>query len=160
MRYDGCVKCWLSNNDCVNLKFSKPKADILYYLHKYFQIYCYLLTFLQSNLFNICKHWKSFDPHCMASKVWTLSAGIQLSSLSVPSYPSQHTKYCSLHFYYRSILESSISNISNSSSLSISTRDSGSWVWLDIILDMLGSSMEMWKTGWTAQNVLGSFFSV
>ena len=125
-----------------------------------FRFTAILLTFLQSNLFNICKHWKSFDPHCMASKVWTLSAGIQLSSSSVPSYPSQHTKYCSLHFYYRSILESSISNISNSSSLSISTRDSGSWVWLDIILDMLGSSMEMWKTGWTAQNVLGSFFSV
>ena len=34
MRYDDCIECWLSNNNHENLKFSKPKADMLHYLHK------------------------------------------------------------------------------------------------------------------------------
>ena len=32
-----------------------------------FRFTAILLTFLQSNLFNICKHWKSFDLHCISA---------------------------------------------------------------------------------------------
>ena len=58
----------------------------------------------------------------MASEVCSSSvAEIHEDSSSVPLYPAHLTRYCNLHLYCRSSLESRISEISYSGSLSTLT---------------------------------------
>ena len=70
------------------------------------------------------------------------------SDLSLVSlYPSQIILYKSLHARRQSILESTIQKISYSDFLSIITGVRASCILLEKVLDMVGSSMNIWKTG-------------
>ena len=73
--------------------------------------------------------------------------GIHLDLSLVSSYPSQITLYMSLHARQRSILESTIQEISYSGSLSIITGVEASCILLEKVLDVVGLSMDIWKTG-------------
>src|ERR1700719_4099766 len=93
----------------------------------------------------------------MASEACSNSvAGNQDVSSSVPSYPVHCTKYRSLQMWHLSILELSTSEILCSKSPSISTRGGGGTIRFGIVFGVTGSSMEMWKTGWTAHMASGS----
>ena len=84
------------------------------------------------------------------SAAWESSdAGIYSDSSLVSSYPNQITLYRSLHACRWSILESTIREISYSGSLSIMTRAGASCILSEKVLDVVGSSMDTWKTGWT-----------
>ena len=72
---------------------------------------------------------------------------IYSDSSPVSSYPSQITLYRSLHAIWQLILEFTIQEISYSDSLSIITRAEASCVLLEKELDIVGSSMDTWKTG-------------
>ncbi len=78
-----------------------------------------------------------------------MSSDIEIySDLSLVSlYPSQIILYRSLHIFQQSILESTIQEISYLGSLSIITRAGVSCILLEKELDMVGSSMDTWKTG-------------
>ena len=65
IRYNDCVNCWLSNNYHENLKYSKPEADILHYLHKLFQIYFYFAYLSTIRSFQYIQILKDFDLHYM-----------------------------------------------------------------------------------------------
>ena len=81
---------------------------------------------------------------------WESSDAEIYSDLSlVSSYPSQITLYRSLYAHQRSILESTIQEISYSGSLSIMTGAEAGYILLEKVLDVVGSSMDTWKTGWT-----------
>ena len=90
--------------------------------------------------------WKS-DTKSVAWE--SLDAGIHSDSSPVSSYPSQITLYRSLHAHRQSILESTIWEISYLGSLSIMTGIGASYILLEKVLDIVGSSMDTWKTGWT-----------
>ena len=66
----------------------------------------------------------------------------------VSSYPSQITLYRSLHACWQSISESTIQEISYLGSLLIITRVGASCVLSEKELNVVGSSMDTWKTGW------------
>jgi len=84
------------------------------------------------------------------SAVWeSLDAKIHSDSSPVFSYPSQITLYRSLHACQQSILESTIQEISYSGSPSIMTRTEAGCILLEKVLDMVGSSIDTWMTGWT-----------
>ena len=90
--------------------------------------------------------WKSDTK----STAWVSSdAGIHSDSSPVFSYPSQITLYRSLHAHRRSILESTIWEISYSGSLSIMTGVGAGCILSEKVLDVAGSSIDTWKTGWT-----------
>ena len=80
---------------------------------------------------------------------------IHSDSSTVSSYPNQITLYRSLHACQWSILESTIREISYSGSLSIMTRAGASCILSEKVLDVVGSSMDTWKTGWTEHMDLG-----
>ena len=73
--------------------------------------------------------------------------GIHLDLSPMSSYPSQIILYMSLHAHQRSILESTIQKISYSGSLSIITGVEASYILLEKVLDVVGLSMDIWKTG-------------
>src|ERR1700730_305817 len=83
-------------------------------------------------------------------------AGNQDVSSSVPSYLVHCTKYRSLQMQRLLILESSTLEISCSKSPLISTGGGGGTIRFGIVFGVTGSSMEMWKTGWTARMTSGS----
>ena len=84
--------------------------------------------------------WKSNTK----SAAWeSLDAEIYLDSSPVSSYPNQITLYRSLHAHRQSILESTIREISYSGSLSIMTRAGASYILLEEVLDVVGSSMDI-----------------
>ena len=84
------------------------------------------------------------------SVAWVSSdVGIHSDSFPVSLYPSQITLYRSLHAYQRSILESTIWEISYLGSPSIMTGAGASCILLEKVLDVAGSNMDTWKTGWT-----------
>ena len=88
--------------------------------------------------------WKSDTK----SAAWVSSdAGIHSDSSPVSSYPSQITLYRSLHACRQSILESTIWEILYSGSLSIMTGVEASCILLEKVLDVVGSSIDTWKTG-------------
>ena len=90
--------------------------------------------------------WKSDTK----STAWESSdAGIHLDLSPVSSYPSQITLYRSLYACWRLILESTIWEILYSGSPSIMTGVGASCILLEKVLDVVGSSMDTWKTGWT-----------
>ena len=90
--------------------------------------------------------WKS-DTKLTA---WESLDAVIYSDLSpVSSYPSQITLYRSLHAHWWLILESTIWEISYSGSLSIMTGVGAGCILLEKVLDVVGSSMDTWKTGWT-----------
>ena len=64
-------------------------------------------------------------------------------------YSSQITLYRSLHAHWQSILESTIREISYSGSPSIMTGAGAGCILSEKVLDVAGSSMDTWKTGWT-----------
>ena len=67
----------------------------------------------------------------------------------------QPPKYWSLHLWCLLILESNISEISNSISPLMVTGGGGVSVWFGNSLGEEGSNMEMWKTGWMPRMELG-----
>ena len=71
---------------------------------------------------------------------------IYSDSSPVSSYPSQITLYRSLHAHQQSILESTIQEISYSSSLSIMTGAGASCILIKKVLDIVGLSIDTWKT--------------
>ena len=82
--------------------------------------------------------------------VWvSLDAGIYSDLLSVSLYPSQIILYRSLHACRWSILEFTIQEISYSDFLSIITEVGASYILSEKVLDIVGLSMDTWKTGWT-----------
>src|SRR3984893_14424367 len=83
-------------------------------------------------------------------------AGSQDVSSLVPSYLVHCTKYRSLQMWRLSILESSTLEILCSKSLSISTGGGRGTIQFGIVFRVMGSSMEMWKMGWTACMASGS----
>src|SRR5882724_5349949 len=84
-------------------------------------------------------------------------ARIQEVSSSVPSYPVHRTRYNSLQAPRRlSILESRISEISNSGSSSTMIGGGGGGNQSGIGFRVAGSNIEMWKTGCTARRLSGS----
>ena len=84
------------------------------------------------------------------SAAWvSLDAEIHSDSSPVSSYPSQITLYRSLHAHRWLILESTIQEISCSGSLSIITGTGAGCILSEKMLDVAGSSMDIWKTGWT-----------
>ena len=85
----------------------------------------------------------------------SLDVEIHSDSSTVSSYSNQITLYRSLHVYQWSILESTIREISYSGSLSIMTGAGASCILLEKVLDVAGSSMDTWKTGWTEHMDLG-----
>jgi len=88
--------------------------------------------------------WKSDTK----SAAWESSdAGIHSDSSPMSSYPSQITLYRSFHACWRSILESTIQEISYSGSLSIMTGAGAGYILLEKVLDVAGLSMDTWKTG-------------
>ena len=90
--------------------------------------------------------WKSDTK----SAAWeSLDTGIHSDSSPVFSYPSQITLYRSLHAHQWLILESTIQEISYLGSPSIMTGVGASYTLLEKVLDVAGSSMDTWKTGWT-----------
>jgi len=78
-----------------------------------------------------------------------VSSDIEIySDLSLVSlYPSQIILYRSLHVFQQLILESTIQEISYLGSLSIITGAGVSCILLEKELDVVGSSMDTWKTG-------------
>ena len=78
-----------------------------------------------------------------------LDAGIHLDLSPVFSYPNQITLYRSLHARRWSILESTIREISYLGSPSIMTGAGAGCILSEKVLDVAGSSMDTWKTGWT-----------
>ena len=90
--------------------------------------------------------WKS-DTKLAA---WESSdAGIHSDLSLISSYPNQITLYRSLHVRQQSILESTIWEILYLGSLSIMTGVGASCILLEKVLDMVGLSIDTWKTGWT-----------
>ena len=90
--------------------------------------------------------WKSDTK----STAWESSdAEIYSDSSPVFSYPNQITLYRSLHARWWLILESTIQEISYLDSLSIMTGVGAGCILLEKVLDVAGSSMNIWKTGWT-----------
>ena len=90
--------------------------------------------------------WKSDTK----STAWESSYAEIHSDLSlVSSYPSQITLYRSLHACRQLILESTIQEISYSGSPSIMTGAGASCILSEKVLDVVGSSMDTWKTRWT-----------
>jgi len=90
--------------------------------------------------------WKS-DTKLVA---WvSLDTEIHLDSSSVSSYSSQITLYRSLHVHQQLILEYTIQEISYSGSPSIMTGVEASCILSEKVLDVVGSSIDTWKTGWT-----------
>ena len=90
--------------------------------------------------------WKS-DTKSIA---WvSLDMEIHSDSSSVSSYSNQITLYRSLHARRQSILESTIWKISYSVFPSIMTGAEASYILSEKVLDVVGSSMDIWKTGWT-----------
>ena len=84
------------------------------------------------------------------SVAWvSLDTGIHLDLSLVSSYPSQITLYRSLHAHQQTILESTIWEISYSGSLSIITGVEAGCILSEKVLDVAGSSIDTWKTGWT-----------
>ena len=75
--------------------------------------------------------------------------GIYSDSSPVSSYPNQITLYRSLHAHWQSILESTIQEISYSGSSSIMTGAEAGYILSEKVLDVVGLSMDTWKTGWT-----------
>ena len=73
--------------------------------------------------------------------------GIYLDLSPVSSYPSQITLYMRLHACQQSILESTIQEISYSGSPSIITGVEASCILSEKVLDVVGLSMDIWKTG-------------
>ena len=59
-------------------------------------------------------------------------------------------------FQCLSIFESKISEISYSGSPLISTGGGGDWVCSGMMFPCAGSSIDMWKTGWTAHMLSGN----
>ena len=59
-------------------------------------------------------------------------------------------------FWHLSIFESKIFEISYSGSPLISTRGGGDWVRSGMTLPCVGSSIDTWKTGWTACMLSGN----
>ena len=97
--------------------------------------------------------WKSDTK----STAWVSSdAGIHLDSSPVSSYPSQIILYRSLYVYQQSILESTIQEISYLGFLSIMTGAGASCILSEKVLDVVGLSMDTWKTGWTEHMNSGS----
>ena len=91
-------------------------------------------------------------------KHFQAQARIQEVSSSVPSYPVQQTRYNSLQARCQlSILESRISEILNSGSLSTRIGRGGGWMWLGIGFGVAGSNIETWKTRCTAQRLYRSW---
>jgi len=78
-----------------------------------------------------------------------VSSDIEIySNLSLVSlYSSQIILYRSLHVFQQLILESTIQEISYLGSLSIITGAGISCILLEKELDVVGSSMDTWKTG-------------
>ena len=90
--------------------------------------------------------WKS-DTKLTA---WESSdVGMYSDSSLVSSYSSQITLYRSLHARRWLILESTIREISYLGALSIMTGVEAGCILLEKVLDVAGSSMDTWKTGWT-----------
>ena len=90
--------------------------------------------------------WKSDTK----STAWeSLDVGIYLDLSPVFSYPSQITLYRSLHAHWWSILESTIQEISYLGSLLIMTGAGAGCILSEKVLDVAGSSIDTWKTGWT-----------
>ena len=90
--------------------------------------------------------WKSDTK----SVVWVSSiTEIYSDSFPVSSYSSQITLYRSLHVCQWLILESTIWEISYLGFLSIMTGVGASCVLLEKELDVVGLSMDTWKTRWT-----------
>jgi len=90
------------------------------------------------------------------SGVWvSLDAEIYSDSSPVSSYPSLITLYRSLHACQRLILESTIQEISYLGSPSIITGAGASCILSEKVLDVVGSSIDIWKTGWTEHIDLG-----
>ena len=90
--------------------------------------------------------WKSDTK----STAWeSLDAEIHSDSSPVSSYTSQITLYRSLHVRRQSILEFTIREISYSGSPSIMTGAGAGCILSEKVLDVVGSSMDTWKTGWT-----------
>ena len=84
------------------------------------------------------------------SAAWeSLDVEIHSDLFLVSSYLNQITLYRSLHVCWQSILESTIWEISYLGSLSIMTGVRASCILSEKVLDMVGSSMDTWKTGWT-----------
>ena len=79
----------------------------------------------------------------------SLNVGIYLDLSLVSSYSNQITLYRSLHACQQLILESTIQEISYLGSLSIMTGAGTSCILSEKVLDVVGSSMDIWKTGWT-----------
>ena len=88
--------------------------------------------------------WKS-DTKSAAGE--SLDAGIHSDSSPVSSDPRQITLYRSLHACRRSILESTIQEISYSGSPSIMTGVGAGCILSEKVLDVAGSSIDIWKTG-------------
>jgi len=87
--------------------------------------------------------WKSDTK----SEVWVSSdVGIYSDSSPVSSYPSQITLYRSLHAHQQSILESTIQEILYLGFLSIITGVKAGCILSEKELDMMGLSMDTWKT--------------
>jgi len=83
-------------------------------------------------------------------EAWVSSnAGIHSDSSPVSSYPSQITLYRSLYACQQLILESTIWEISYLDFLAIITGAGASYALLEKELNVAGSSMDTWKTGWT-----------
>jgi len=84
------------------------------------------------------------------SVAWeSLDVVIYLDLSPVSSYPNQITLYRSLHARRWLILESTIWEISYLGSLSIMTGAGAGYILSEKVLDVVGSSMDSWKTGWT-----------
>jgi len=79
----------------------------------------------------------------------SLDAGIYSDLSLVSSYPSQIILCRSLHACWWSILESTIQEISYLGSPSIMTGAGAGCILLEKVLDVVGLSMDTWKTGWT-----------
>jgi len=72
--------------------------------------------------------------------------GIYSDLSPVSLYSSHITLYKSLHAYQQSILEFTIQEISYSGSPSIITRAEASCILSKKVLDVVGSSINIWKT--------------
>ena len=73
--------------------------------------------------------------------------GIHSDLSPVSSYPSQITLYRSLHARQQLILESTIREISYLGSLPIMTGAGTSYIVSEKVLDMAGSSIDIWNMG-------------
>ena len=76
-----------------------------------------------------------------------LDVGIHSDSSGVSLYSSQIILYRSLHAHWQSILESMIQEISYLDSPSIMTGAGTGCILLEKMLNVVGSSMDTWKTG-------------